>query len=82
MIIEPVVSWVQTVHLSYIDTTVSKWMHAIFQTTHITYEFHRVCLKLVTSIMVNLEQTMHLSCIKTNTISKQTEMSFLFCLIT
>jgi hypothetical protein len=38
---------VQTVLLSCTDTnTVSKWTKTTFHTTHVTYEFHQVCLKL------------------------------------
>jgi hypothetical protein len=47
----PMVCSVQTVHLSCTDTnTISKWTKMRFHTTHVTYEFHRVRLKLCMSL--------------------------------
>jgi hypothetical protein len=51
MISMPTVCSVQTVHLSCTDTnTVSKWTKTRFHTTHVTYKFYRVRLKLFTSL--------------------------------
>jgi hypothetical protein len=47
----PLVCSVQTMHLSCTDTnTVSKQIQTRFHTTHVTYEFHRVRLKLFMSL--------------------------------
>ena len=44
-----------------------------FHMTHVTKEFHRVCPKQYLSLWVRLAQTVHVSYINTNTISKRTE---------
>jgi hypothetical protein len=47
----PMVRSVQTVHLSCADTNIiSKRTKMRFHTTHVTYEFHRVCPKLFMSL--------------------------------
>jgi hypothetical protein len=47
----PMVGSVQTVHLSCTDTnTVTKQTKTRFQTTHVTYEFHQVRVKLFVSL--------------------------------
>jgi hypothetical protein len=47
----PLVCSVQTVHLSCTDTnTISKWSKTRFHMAHVTYEYHRVLLKLFMSL--------------------------------
>jgi hypothetical protein len=42
---------VETRHLSCTDTnTISHWTKTRFHMTHVTYEFHRMCLKLFMSL--------------------------------
>jgi hypothetical protein len=51
MISIPVVCSVHTMHLSCTDTNiVSKQTKMRFHTTHVTYEFHRMCPKLFMSL--------------------------------
>jgi hypothetical protein len=48
---EQMVCSVQTMHLSCTDTnTISKQSKMRFHTTHVTYEFRRVCPKLFMSL--------------------------------
>jgi hypothetical protein len=44
--------------------------------THVTKEFYWVHLKQFSKLAVRLAQIVHLSCIGTNTVSKQTETGF------
>jgi hypothetical protein len=67
----PMVCSVQTVLQPCTDTnTISKWTKTIFHTTHVTYEFHRVRLKLfMTYGMFNANRAP----IFCSIVSKQTE---------
>ena len=73
---ELVVPSAQTVHRSCIKiSTISQWTKTRFQLSFVTYEYHRVRPKRYLSLwpIIRLVQTMHLSSINTNTISKRTE---------
>jgi hypothetical protein len=83
MIAEPMVRLAQTVHLSYTDTnTIAKRTKMRFDMTHFTEVFYQVCLKLFLSLSFVQRKTMHLSCIKIITISKQTKTSIHLSLVT
>jgi hypothetical protein len=72
--------------------TISKWTNTTFHLTHVTLEYHRVCPKWFLSLWyvrhkpctskmifeptIHLVQTVHLSYVKINTISKRIQMSF------
>jgi hypothetical protein len=72
----PMVCSVQTVQLSCTNTNaVFKWTKTRFHTTHVTYEFHRVCPKLFFEPMVRSVQTVHLCCVMSSTTFKRTEQS-------
>jgi hypothetical protein len=45
-----------------------------FHLTHVTYEFHQP--KTISEHIACLVETVHLSCVLMNIISKETEMSF------
>jgi hypothetical protein len=71
---------VQTVTPINDTNTISKWTETRFQMTHVTKEFDRA--KVISKPMVHSAQTVHLSCIKISTISKQTKTSFQLGLVT
>jgi hypothetical protein len=73
-IFEPIGHSVETVHLSCIINTISKWTETSFYLHHVGVQ--PGASKLNFEPMVRLAQTVHLSCVEINTISKQTEMSF------
>jgi hypothetical protein len=82
MISEPMVRFVQTMHLCFTNTnSVSKWTETSLHMTHITKEFYRVS-KMISKPMVRSAQSMLLSCVKIRTISKRIESSFHLSLVT
>ena len=61
--------------------TTSQMDRMRFHMTHITLEFHRMRPKQFPKLMVRSAQTLHPSCVKISTISKQAETSFHLSLV-